>query len=1052
MNDLQRHVVIAAASGSFTVAGQRLTGPVDCADKLATLIEWAQRRGLLQPIGASAGDGAGQPGRLWLIGAACEQLAGPIADPGDLREPLGAALAPLVAQGWELSADRPSSVTVARGRGSARRVVQILAEPHPWLAGEGAAADVTELARRLCRWYAELGVLPAATAAGSAAVLADHIMGTRRRGAVVNTAGELPTPAVLETRIQPPWCAPAPQVEAAFERSDDLAALTQLCPELASAGMVLLGYGRPAVLDSAAATSAAAEKRPFALWRTTLPAANTLDLPAMLPLPHPLMRAEEPVADVWLTTEDLDGLTKNVRDGGAGVSVAAVGVEEAIVWPEQARVLEAWAKRLRAARDNLATDSPLCERLEVAAAEYVKALGDPSTWDGGDWGHHYQPAWSAAIAAHIRARGRRKAMRIGREYRTWPLYARDATMIYAPGYDETTRAAIDLSETDTSRLGRLVSTARTAVSDETVLAVLMAESSQAVAEALTGALAIAAPGPVVAVEEAPARSAAPAEEQHSAATASRRAAKPPASQPDRGQGSSATKKGTDAAAPPGGPVGAVLHTDGLWLSEGTCCELSEPITHIGQVAALALEHNLGYRLTDTYIEPGQIWITEEACDTFGIDVDAIDEYDGARSLQTITKGIDFVTQAVAAGWRVPTDEDGVARMGAWTRVYRGEEDNVGVRVAVIAGLGSKNDMPILFHGDKQSEDEPATPAQIARRIQLFADALRFPWKVSAWTTASDLMLQTRPKTYSWKQWKDVVFAPSSTESPYGLIDTTRDYDWSRQPTRAERTCRYVHAYDRGASYPAAIAGLELPIGEPTHHREGAAFDKKRPGYWLINVPDQEDWRLPYVLNPGGVKFHEPKWACTPTVERAIALGYLSEEPEILEAMIWETHARVLNGWYQRFAAASKSLDVSDDLDAQTARAQTKIARTRAIGMMGSENYAKESTGYSPERRFHIIAKANANIAYVCNEIGRRSDRWPVAIRTDTVLYVSDVADPIAAWPGDPTKLGRGFGQYKHEGSALLDTHAEFLTGGSYEGKSALIEPDDWPEILEKTKG
>ena len=39
------HVVIVTAAGSFTAAGERLTGPVDAVDKLEKLIQWAHQRG-----------------------------------------------------------------------------------------------------------------------------------------------------------------------------------------------------------------------------------------------------------------------------------------------------------------------------------------------------------------------------------------------------------------------------------------------------------------------------------------------------------------------------------------------------------------------------------------------------------------------------------------------------------------------------------------------------------------------------------------------------------------------------------------------------------------------------------------------------------------------------------------------------------------------------------------------------------------------------------------------------------------------------------------------
>ena len=77
-------------------------------------------------------------------------------------------------------------------------------------------------------------------------------------------------------------------------------------------------------------------------------------------------------------------------------------------------------------------------------------------------------------------------------------------------------------------------------------------------------------------------------------------------------------------------------------------------------------------------------------------------------------------------------------------------------------------------------------------------------------------------------------------------------------------------------------------------------------------------------------------------------------------------------------------------------------------------------------------------------------RWP--LEKDTVLYVSDSPDPRAAWPGEPKTWGRGFGQYKHEGSALLAEHVEYLNGGSYKGKAALLDPDEWAELLPTLDG
>ena len=82
-------------------------------------------------------------------------------------------------------------------------------------------------------------------------------------------------------------------------RSDELVWLAQQCPQLASAGMLTLGYGPPQVLQAARAAAAAkASKRPFGLWWAMLPSAGSLQLPDMLPAPHPQMRVDEVRAGV----------------------------------------------------------------------------------------------------------------------------------------------------------------------------------------------------------------------------------------------------------------------------------------------------------------------------------------------------------------------------------------------------------------------------------------------------------------------------------------------------------------------------------------------------------------------------------------------------------------------------------------------------------------------------------------------------------------------------------------------------------------------------------
>lgn len=45
----------------------------------------------------------------------------------------------------------------------------------------------------------------------------------------------------------------------------------------------------------------------------------------------------------------------------------------------------------------------------------------------------------------------------------------------------------------------------------------------------------------------------------------------------------------------------------------------------------------------------------------------------------------------------------------------------------------------------------------------------------------------------------------------------------------------------------ATSGVQLGIGEATHRDGPVMFDQRRPGYWLVDVPDAGDWRLPHPL-------------------------------------------------------------------------------------------------------------------------------------------------------------------------------------------------------------
>ena len=462
---------------------------------------------------------------------------------------------------------------------------------------------------------------------------------------------------------------------------------------------------------------------------------------------------------------------------------------------------------------------------------------------------------------------------------------------------------------------------------------------------------------------------------------------------------------------------AVLHTDGIWTADGHRHDLPAQLTHVGHLAQVVHELNLGTQVTARRSEPGQLWVTAEALASLGVDVAQIpaDPTERVEAVHGLTRGAELVTAAQAEGWTIGGSGDGLR---AWTRVWRGEQR--GVWIALIPAMNADPlEVPVLA-------DCPS-PATLARRLALFASQLQAPWAMGASATGIDLMISLRFKD------RDKLFSPRKPVPPAAIATLEQDLNWSRVPTDDEREQTYLHAYDRGGSYAAGVAGLELGVGDAEHHPEGRDFDPKLPGYWKVEVPESGDWRIPHPLVPRGTMPAQPIWVTTPGLQLAWELGH---QPQILAAYTWPEHSRVLDPWYERIRDARSALDTADP-DAQSARDLLKIVYTRTIGMMGSEEWMRDRAGYDPARRHHIVAKARTNILRRVLQIGRDSDRWPVAITADTVLYASADPDPVTAWPGKPEQLGRGLGQFKPEASGLLVDQLPHLTGRGFKGKELL---------------
>ena len=128
-----------------------------------------------------------------------------------------------------------------------------------------------------------------------------------------------------------------------------------------------------------------------------------------------------------------------------------------------------------------------------------------------------------------------------------------------------------------------------------------------------------------------------------------------------------------------------------------------------------------------------------------------------------------LTGAVKAGWSIG---GGGQALRAFTRVWHGHQHAPWL-VLLPAVAGATGNLPLL-------SDEP-DPAELARRLQRFADTVGQPWKVSNGATGLDLLTTLRFRD------RERMLAPSEPVPPALLPGVERDISWSRHPTEEEKT-------------------------------------------------------------------------------------------------------------------------------------------------------------------------------------------------------------------------------------------------------------------------
>ncbi|MFF6984246.1 DUF927 domain-containing protein [Streptomyces sp. NPDC008343] len=440
----------------------------------------------------------------------------------------------------------------------------------------------------------------------------------------------------------------------------------------------------------------------------------------------------------------------------------------------------------------------------------------------------------------------------------------------------------------------------------------------------------------------------------------------------------------------------VIDSMGGWLSGSVqCLPLPERLDSLGDVLEWADSLTLGWLRENGQRDDGQVWIMPDVAARLGLPAEPPEE--GSKPSRE-HRALDA---ARAAGWTI-TD------LRAWMTARRGAGRYLRISVA---GWQDAFGCPLL-------DGEPGG-GEVAFRIGEYANSVGTLYHVSPQVTGVDLN----------ETFKRKINLPREAPKPPrpAMVRTLEEaFTWSRKPTPEEARMVLAAAYDANAMHLGAAQAVDLGIG-PSRHIDGPTdFDPSVPGLWkLENLRWEEDPRLPDLLSPvtrSVGRGAATRWFTTPTVKELAAMDY---EIRPVEAHVWDERTRYLNPWANRLRDARGGVlppSLAGDPDAAAVLEAVKATYTRTLGYHASE---KAGRYYYPYWWLAVVATARVNLFRKIRNVAKKEGRFPLAIATDWVLYATNETDPEAAIPQGLT-LGRGLGQFKHAGTAAMDTVAPLL--------------------------
>lgn len=417
---------------------------------------------------------------------------------------------------------------------------------------------------------------------------------------------------------------------------------------------------------------------------------------------------------------------------------------------------------------------------------------------------------------------------------------------------------------------------------------------------------------------------------------------------------------------------------------------------LGDLLSWAAEQRLGQAQQYTYDDNGQVWILPALAGRLGFPEVCPDSPRAAA---------DLVAQLQAAGWSALGDHP-FERW--WVPVSRPDGPALQLVLPGWAPTGGCE----LF----DSEDVLPSSDELAGRLARFAALMGTPWTVHGSVTGRRLLELSRVRA---KVKAREPIKPPAPARDRGLREM--DWLWRRGPASDEAGAKFVHAYDINGMYLAASSSVEVGIGEPEHLTDRPAFNKRMPGYWLLEPGSWDQARLPDLFDPASHGRRRGRvWVTTPTVAVAEQLGWIDAEP--LEAWVWPGKARYLEQWYQRLRDARGQLLEAGHSSNCPILGAVKGTYAKGVGYLGHEDGHPLSR---PDWRHHVVATARANLARKLYRAGESAGRYPLAVVHDLVLYPSNEPDPKVAAPAE-LEVGAGLGQVKVVGTAAAADVVPYL--------------------------